>query len=637
MLQFGFWILVIDLSFGFWNLNFTDTSSHMKVKSTLSNSASSLEEIRHSLSHLLAAAVLKLFPDTKLGIGPTIENGFYYDFLFKKPLTPETLPKLEELMRKYIRAALPFSGKKITPAAAKKLFASQPFKLDLIKEFTKRKKPLTIYHTYSETEKVSLGVHVACRLSHVACFVDLCRGGHVKNTKEIAPDAFKLTHLAGAYWHGSEKNPMLTRIYGVAFNTKEELDAYLKMQEEAKKRDHKILGPALDLFTFSELVGPGLPLFTPKGTVMRDVLDNFVWELRKTRGYERVDIPHITKKNLYERSGHWEKFKDELFRITTREGHLFALKPMNCPHHTQIYARRAWSYRELPQRYASTTKMYRDEQTGELAGLSRVRSITIDDAHVFCRESQMKDEMNAVWDIVNEFYAACGFPTLRVRLSLHDPKQQQKYLGAPELWKKAEAALRALSKSRGAKVEEAVGEAAFYGPKIDFLAQDSLGREWQVATIQLDMNLPERFDLTCTSETGKPERIVMIHAAIMGSLERFMSVLIEHYAGAFPLWLAPVQVAVLPVSEKVTAYGKKVFDEIREAGIRVEIREANETLGKRIRQAELEKIPYVLVVGEKEQTNRTVNVRHCARGTIGEVKSTALLNDLRSEIERKVR
>lgn len=589
----------------------------MKPKPSLPKRTPSLEEIRHSLSHLLAAAVLKLFPDTKLGIGPTIENGFYYDFKFLKPIAPEMLPKLESLMREMIRATLPFSGKKVTPAAAKKLFAKQPFKIDLIEGFVKEKKQLTAYRTGD-------------------IFEDLCRGGHVRSTKEINPDAFKLTHLAGAYWRGSEKNPMLTRIYGVAFASKKELDEYLKMQEEAKKRDHKILGPALDLFTFSELVGGGLPLFTPKGTLMRDVLDNFVWELRKARGYERVDIPHITKKDLYEKSGHWEKFKDELFRITTREGHLFALKPMNCPHHVQIFARRAWSYRELPQRYASTTKMYRDEQTGELAGLSRVRSITIDDAHVFCRELQMKDEMNAIWDIVNEFYAACGFPTLRVRLSLHDPKQKQKYLGAPELWGKAEAELRALAKDRGVKTEEAIGEAAFYGPKIDFLAKDSLGREWQVATIQLDMNLPERFDLTCANEEGKPERIVMIHAAIMGSLERFMSILIEHYAGAFPLWLAPVQARILPVGEKFLDYGREVYDAFRKEGIRVELDSASETLGKRIRQAELEKIPYVLVVGEKEQTNDTVNVRSREKGNEGELEVFILVKRLAQKItERK--
>ena len=347
-----------------------------------------------------------------------------------------------------------------------------------------------------------------------------------------------------------------------------------------------------------------------------------------------MDIPHLAKKDLYERSGHWDKFKDELFRITTREGHIFALKPMNCPHHVQIFARRAWSYRDLPQRYASTTKMYRDEQTGELAGLSRVRSITIDDAHVFCRESQMKDEMRAIWDIVHTFYAACGFPTLGVRLSLHDPKQKQKYLGTPEHWKKAETTLSSLVTEKKVHATEAIGEAAFYGPKIDFLTKDSLGREWQVATIQLDMNLPERFDLTCTNEAGKPERIVMIHAAIMGSLERFMSVLIEHYAGAFPLWLAPVQVKILPVSEKFLNYGKEVYEKLRAEGIRAELDSANETLGKRIRESELQKIPYVLVVGEKEMNAKTVNVRHYKRGAQGEVKIEELFKNLAKEVKK---
>lgn len=393
----------------------------------------SLDPIRHSLAHLLAAAVLEKFPDAKLGIGPVIENGFYYDFELPRSLTPDDLKEFEKSMRKLVNKKLPFSGGEVSVAEAKKLFAQQPFKLDLIKEFSAEDKALTVYKT---------GNH---ETGHQ--FVDLCRGGHVENTSEIPADGFELDKIAGAYWRGDEKNPMLQRIYGLAFGSKDTLKAYLAMREEAKKRDHKILGPALDLFTFSELVGPGLPLWTPKGTIVRNLLDTFVWELRKKRGYEQVDIPHITKKELYEKSGHWEKFKDDLFKITTREGHAFAMKPMNCPHHTQIYNRRQWSYRELPQRYASTTKVYRDEQSGELAGLARVLSITQDDAHAFCREVQTKEEFIKIWDIIHEFYGTFGF-SLRVRLSLHDPAHPGKYLGGAERWEKAENMLREIAREK---------------------------------------------------------------------------------------------------------------------------------------------------------------------------------------------
>ena len=399
------------------------------------------------------------------------------------------------------------------------------------------------------------------------------------------------------------------------------------------ERDHRVLGRELDLFTFSDLVGSGLPLFTPRGTLVRNLLDEFVWELRKACGYERVEIPHITKKELYQKSGHWDKFKDELFRIKTREGYEFALKPMNCPHHTQIYARKPWSYRELPQRYANTTMCYRDEQTGELNGLSRARAFTQDDAHVFCRVSQTKEEFVKIWDIIYTFYNAFGF-TLRARLSLHNPKEQKKYLGDKKLWALAEGTLREIVEEKQADYFEGVGEAAFYGPKLDFMAKDSLGREWQVATIQLDMNMPERFDLTCVGEDGKPERIVMIHAAIMGSIERFMSVLIEHYAGAFPVWLSPLQVAILPVGERFTPYALGVLKEFLEIGVRAEIFE-NDSLGKRIREAELQKIPYVLIVGEKEESAKTISIRKRGEGDLGSKELHIFLNELRNEIESK--
>src|SRR3989344_4388569 len=543
-----------------------------------------LRAIRHSLSHILAMAVLEKFPKAELGIGPVIENGFYYDFKLPLPLTDADLPELEKTMHELIAQILGFSGEATTPLKAKKIFKDQPFKIELIKDFVKEKKELTVYATcppHIENWKLKIG----------NCFLDLCRGGHVANTLEINPDAFKLTHVAGAYWKGSEKNPMLTRIYGLAFLSKEELNKHLVLLEEARRRDHKKLGPELDLFTFSELVGSGLPLWTPKGTIVRNILDDFVWQLRKKKGYEQVDIPHLTKKDLYEKSGHWDKFRDELFKSTTREGHLFAIKPMNCPHHTQIYARRQWSWRDLPQRYANTTKVYRDEQTGELGGLAPRRGRTPDDAHVFCRQTQVKNEILSVWDIVTAFYRAAGFE-LFIRLSLHDPDEPKKYLGTPEIWKRSEQILREIAKEKGSDAAEAIGEAAFYGPKIDFLAHDSLGREWQVATIQLDMNMPERFDLFCINEKGEQERIVMIHAAIMGSIERFIAIMLEHTNGNLPLWLAPAQIKLFP--------GR---------GLRVEIDGSDETVGKKTRSAVQERVPYILVIGDKEASTSELSIR----------------------------
>lgn len=547
------------------------------------------DQLRHSLAHLLAAAVLDLYPNAKPTIGPAIENGFYYDFEFSEPVNEANLPKIEKRMRQIGKHWKNFEGKKVSADEAMALFKDNPYKLELITEIQEKKEPITLY-TSGE-------------------FTDLCRGGHAENMKDVDLDAFTLSRVAGAYWRGDEKNNMLTRIYGVAFETKKELDEYLVMMEEAKKRDHKILGPKLDLFLFSDLVGSGLPLWTPKGTMLRTVLDNFVWDLRQARGYERVEIPHLAKKALYQTSGHWDKFKDELFRITTREGHEFAVKPMNCPHHTQIYARKPHSYRELPQRYANTTAVYRDEQSGELAGLSRVLCITQDDSHVFCRPDQIKTEILAIWDMVDKFYSTFGF-TLTPRLSLSDPDQMDKYLGDPNNWKMSEDTLRAIAKERNVEPIEQIGEAAFYGPKLDFVAKDSIGREWQVATIQLDFNMPERFDLSCINEKGEKERVVMIHCAIMGSHERFISVLIEHYTGAFPAWIAPVQIALLPVSaEKHTDYALKLALELKSQGARVWVDEANDSVGKKIRNAEKGKIPYILVIGDKEMGGEKLSVR----------------------------
>ncbi|RJQ35487.1 threonine--tRNA ligase [Candidatus Parcubacteria bacterium] len=405
-------------------------------------------------------------------------------------------------------------------------------------------------------------------------------------------------------------------------------------EEDSKNPDHRRLGRELDLFVFSDLVGSGLPLWTPRGTLVRDLLDDFVWQLRKKRGYQKVQIPHITKKELYETSGHWDKFKDDLFRITTREGHDFALKPMNCPHHIQIFARRPHSYREMPQRFCETTMMYRDEQSGELNGLSRVRAITIDDAHVFCRESQVKEEFLKVWDIIEEFYNAFGF-SLQVRLSFHDPKQPEKYLGDKKLWKFAESILREIAEEKKANTIDGIGEAAFYGPKLDFMAKDSLGREWQVATIQLDMNMPERFDLTCINEKGERERIVMVHYAVMGSIERFLSVILEHLEGRLPLWLAPVQAKILPISDKHASYAEEIARVLGEAGLRVEIDSSNETLGKKIRNGKSEKIPYLLVVGDEEVSAKTAAVESRDKGKVGALPLPDVLARLQEEIRSR--
>lgn len=404
--------------------------------------------------------------------------------------------------------------------------------------------------------------------------------------------------------------------------------------EGGSERDHRRIGRDLDLFTFSELVGPGLPLWTPRGAIVREELDRYVWELRKPYGYRKVAIPHITKRDLYETSGHWEKFGDDLFRITSREGREYALKPMNCPHHTQIFARRPVSYREMPQRYAETTMVYRDEQSGELSGLTRVLSITQDDSHVFCRVREVKQEFLQIWDIVERFWGTFGF-SLTVRLSFHDPAHPEKYLGTKEIWANAESSLRELAATRGARYVEAPGEAALYGPKLDFIATDSLGRKWQVATIQLDLNMPERFDLACVNERGERERVVMIHSAITGSLERAIAVLLEHFAGALPLWLAPVQIKVLPVGESHLPAARDLGEKLSAAGIRAELDQSGETLSKKVREAKREKVPYFAVVGEREAVAGTASLEGRS-GAAGALATEDLIERLLGEIrERK--
>lgn len=579
-----------------------------------------LENKRHTLAHLLALAVRRDFPHAKPTIGPAIENGFYYDFDFSGGSAPTDtdLKQIEKNMRKALASWKTFSHRIVTPNEAREVFAENVFKTELINDLEKAGEEITLY-TVGE--------------GHFE-FTDLCRGGHSESpATDIDPESFRLTSLAGAYWRGDEHKPMLTRIYGLAFDTKDELTTYDAQIEEAKKRDHRKLGRELDLFTFSELVGSGLPLWTPRGTLVRNLLDTYIWELRTKHGYTKVTIPHITKKDLYVTSGHWEKFADELFRITTREGKEYALKPMNCPHHTQIFDRHPHSYRDMPQRYAETTMVYRDEQSGELGGLTRVLSITQDDSHVFCRHNQVKEEFFRIWDIVDTFYETFGFK-LRVRLSFHEPTSFGKYLGTKEIWENAENALRDIAKERKADYFEAPGEAAMYGPKLDFMAKDSLGREHQVATIQLDMNLPERFDLTCVNEKGEKERIVMIHCAIMGSIERFTAVLIEHIGGHFPLWLAPEQIRIIPVAEAHHEYAKHVYEEIKSIGVRVMLDDSNDSLGKRIRNAKTDRLPYFVVIGDKEVEAKNVTLESKS-GTSETISRSALGTRLLVEIDTK--
>jgi threonyl-tRNA synthetase len=549
-----------------------------------------IEQIRHTLAHLTVAAVRELWPGSQNAIGPAIDNGFYQDFEIAGTVTDADLPKIEAKMRELLPTWTGFEKKEVNKEEALKEFAWNTYKSELIEEFAGQGKKITFHNAPG--------------------LVDLCKGGHCENpAKDIAPDSFKLDRVAGAYWRGDQKNKMLTRIYGLAFASKAELDAYLLQREEAKKRDHRKIGKELDLFTFSELVGSGLPLFTPRGTILREELNKLSQDLRLARGFQKVWIPHITKKDLYETSGHWAKFGDELFLVKSQEtSDELVMKPMNCPHHQQIYASKPRSYRDLPIKYLETTTIYRDEKAGELMGLSRVRAITQDDSHIFCMPDQLDSIYSEVLAMVKEFYAAVDMP-LKIRLSFSDPKAPEKYLGDKALWEKAETILRETATRAGLQFYEAPGEAAFYGPKIDFMATDSLGREWQLATGQLDFVQPARFKLTYTDADGSLKTPIMIHLAIAGSLERFLSVYIEHTGGVFPLWLAPVQVAVLPVSDKHTGYGKGIFDSLRDQNIRVELSEGD-SLGKRIRKAKIEKIPYYIVVGDQEVADNTVTIEN---------------------------
>ena len=574
-----------------------------------------LDNIRHSTAHLLAAAVLKLYPDTKLTIGPAIESGFYYDFEFITPLSEEDLPRIEKEMAIILKTWEKFSDREVTESEAKKFYKNNPYKKELIDEIVTKVEKITFYKAGD--------------------FEDLCRGGHADNpSKEIG--AFKLLSIAGAYWRGSEKNKMLTRIYGTAFPSKKELDEHLALLEEAKKRDHRKLGQELDLFVFSDLVGKGLPLFTPKGTLLRDLLNDFAQNLRIERGFEKVWVPHITKSDLYKTSGHWDKFGDELFLVKSQEtDDQLVMKPMNCPHHQQIYASRMRSYKDLPIKYLETTTIYRDEKAGELLGLSRVRSVTQDDSHVFCTPEQIEEVYQTLIEITKNFYSAIDMK-FKARLSFRDPKTPEKYLGEIKLWDKAQEIILDIAQKNKLDFFVAEGEAAFYGPKIDFMVFDALGREWQLATPQLDFVQPKRFGLTYIDAGGEEKTPVMIHFALMGSVERFLSVYIEHTAGAFPTWLAPVQISLLAIADRHNDFAQKVNKQLIDAGIRSEVDKRSERLQAKIRDAALQKVPFMGIIGDKEIDTQAVSVRMRGGEDLGSLTVEKLINKLKEKIDKKI-
>ena len=575
--------------------------------------------MRHSLAHIMAQAVQHLWPQAKFGVGPAIEQGFYYDIdLGDVTISEADFGKIEKEMRCIIARDLPFTHRDVPvdEAIAWAKETDQPYKVELLNDL---KRSGTTIAKELAGEALGSAAEGESKVKTVSLYsqgdyTDLCRGGHVESTGKVG--AFKLLRVAGAYWRGDETRPQMQRLYGVAFATQAELDSYLQMREEAKKRDHRKLGKELDLYTMSPLVGVGLPLFTPRGTILRDKAAQLSNQLREKYGFAKVWTPHITKKDLYETSGHWAKFGDELFLVTSQEtSDKMALKPMNCPHHTQIFASQPRSYRDMPVRYLETTTDYRDEKTGELGGLSRVRSLTQDDSHVFCRPDQIEQEMSNLLACAEELYHIVGMK-LRVRLSYRD--EGEGYLGAPELWQSAQAQLKAAVTAKQLDYFEQEGEAAFYGPKIDFMATDAIGREHQVATVQLDFVQPERFGLEYTDEAGDMARPVMIHSALLGSIERFLSVFIEHTAGWFPFWIAPEQVRILTINNTVEDYVDEItsvlktvvlMHPIKYNEVRYTTDMRNESLGKKIREATVVKIPVQIIVGPRDKANRQVSVR----------------------------
>ncbi|WP_027379380.1 threonine--tRNA ligase [Chryseobacterium daeguense] len=550
----------------------------------------------HSSAHLLAQAILEFYPNAKLTIGPAIENGFYYDVDFgDESLSDKDFEKIEKKVLENAKKGSTFSLYPVSKEEALKTYADNPYKVELISNLN--------------DGEITFVTHDN--------FTDLCRGGHIPNTSIVK--AFKVLNAAGAYWRGNEKNPQLTRVYGISFPKQKDLTEYLERLEEAKRRDHRKLGKELGIFAFSEKVGAGLPLWLPKGTALRRKLENFLSAAQKKGGYEFVMSPHIGAKELYVTSGHWDKYGADSFQPikTPNEGEEFMLKPMNCPHHCEIYKTSQWSYRDLPKRYAEFGTVYRYEQSGELHGLTRVRGFTQDDAHLFCTPDQLLGEFEAVIDLVLYVFKSLGFEDFVTQVSLRDPDNREKYIGSDENWEKAENAIITAAKNKNLKTVVEYGEAAFYGPKLDFMVKDALGRKWQLGTIQVDYNLPERFDLHYIGNDNEKHRPVMIHRAPFGSMERFIAILLENTAGDFPLWLAPDQFIILPISEKYVDYSKKVSQFLENHDISGQIDDRNEKTGKKIRDAELNKIPFMLVVGENEEKDGTISVRRRGEGDLG--------------------
>jgi threonyl-tRNA synthetase len=557
-----------------------------------------LETYRHSTAHVMAQAVKRLFPEARLAIGPAIAEGFYYDFDLGRPLGPEDLAVIEAEVRKIISADLPITRRELPRLEAESLFGrmGEKYKVELIRDLPEGE----AVSTYSQGD-----------------FTDLCAGPHLLRTGEINPEAFKLLSVAGAYWRGDEKRETLQRIYGTAFETKVELDAYVERLEEAKRRDHRRLGKDLDLYSMSDEAGAGLVLWHPKGGLVRMLVEDFWRREHVRRGYDIVFSPHIAKAELWRTSGHLQWYKDSMYSGMDIDGVTYLVKPMNCPFHILMYRSQTRSYRDLPLRWAELGTVYRYERSGALHGLLRVRGFTQDDAHIFCRPEQIESEVEGVIDLAIFLLKSFGFDRYKMELSMSDPDHMDKYAGEPARWRKAEAVLEAILDRRGEDYVKARGEAAFYGPKIDIKLIDALDRGWQGPTIQFDFNLPERFDLTYTGEDNQPHQPYMVHRTVLGSMERFMGSLLEHHAGAFPLWLAPVQAKVLPVSDKHEAYADEVKGKLKAAGLRVEVDARNEKIGYKIRQAQLEKVPYMLVVGDRELAAGSVAVRHRSQGDLG--------------------
>jgi len=576
-----------------------------------------LDTMRHSAAHLMAAAVMALYPKTKFGIGPTTENGFCYDFALPVKISESDLPLIEKKMRELQNLGYEYERSVLgTEEAIKRMIKSgQTLKAELLDDLRKTgESEVTLYRSGE--------------------FIDLCKGPHVKNVTEIGP--FKLLSVAGAYWKGDEKNAMLTRIYGTCFPTKEELEKYSWQQEEAKKRDHRILGPQLDLFVINDDIGKGLPLLTPKGTVIRNEILAYERKLEREAGFTEVWTPHIAKNDLYKRTGHWDHYRDVMYQPFGIDKETYVLKPMNCPHHYMIYASRPRSYRDLPMRLSEPGTCYRYEKSGELGGLIRVRALTIDDSHILMRENQIHEEFNRCITMVRKMFAAFGLTDYWVRLSLNDPSDAVKYIADANVWKKAGRMLETITKDNKLRYSVGTGEASFYGPKIDFMVKDSIGRSWQMSTLQLDLFMAKRLGLTYTDESGSQMHPVILHRGLTGSLERTIGILIEHYGGAFPLWLAPVQIALIPISERHAPAARESAQKLRSRNIRVEVDERNEPMGAKIRDHTLQKVPYMGIIGDKEAASGDISVRSRSGENLGAMSTPKLLKRLEKELEHIV-